>query len=152
MYCCEEKPAARFVKVATIPFGCLSHLNGTKGKVCQSCLAASLRAQLDSKTFLDIGCPQCSNAWEARSIQRLMGAKDRRRYSLLNDMARSRTYKLSEELAPDERTMNDLLERGARQCPWCQYLFVKLGGWSGDAVSEPALTCALSRWLQCYDL
>nr|POE94538.1 hypothetical protein CFP56_16778 [Quercus suber] len=131
MYCCEEKPVKQFCKLSLLPYECRRHLNGTAGRVCKTCLRASLGAQLDSKALLDIGCPQCSVTWPSGRIKLLVNGRDRKRYRSLDERARTRVYKLTGEMAPDELTTSDLLKRGARQCPWCQYIFIKLGGKCG---------------------
>lgn len=128
IYCCERKPSGRFVKTSVVPYGCSPHLVGKDSKVCRACIESSLSAQLDSKPLLDVGCPQCSIAWESGNIKALVHARDRRRYRQLDEMAQKRTFQPSEAELPDGLTMKDLLDRGARQCPWCRILFVKLGG------------------------
>ena len=57
-YCYESKPPSAFVHESDIPTNCIPHLSGSLG-VCQACMNSALKAQLQSKPLLDIGCPTC---------------------------------------------------------------------------------------------
>ncbi|KAK3629989.1 hypothetical protein LTR56_017748 [Elasticomyces elasticus] len=124
-YCYEHKEAKDFVKGTFLPWTCQFHLTGSN-KVCTLCLQASISAQLDSKTLIDIGCPQCGAAWEPEDVRMLAGPKDSKRLKSMDAAAQKRVL-VPPEL-PDSITMDDLLNRGVRACPGCLFPFLKVGG------------------------
>jgi len=126
-YCYEQKLAKELVAASVLPWSCQAHLTGPN-KVCKRCLEAALSAQLDCKTLLDVGCPQCGTAWEPADIRVLVSSADKKRLRELDSGARSEVYVPQPDELPDQSTMNDMLKRGARLCPFCRYPFVKLGG------------------------
>jgi len=124
-YCKEQKLAKDLVIGALLPWACQAHLTAPN-QVCALCLEAALSAQLDCKPLLAVGCPHCGTAWEPEEVKTFVGAKDRKRLRELDAVAQTQVYVPAE--LPDQPTLDDMLARGVRLCPFCRFPFVKLGG------------------------
>lgn len=121
--CCEQKLVKAFGKPKEIPYDCRSHLRST----CKRCVTLSLRAQLDSKPVLAVGCPQCTAPWTKHYLMALLAPKDGKRYQRLDADAQRRAFVPAKHDMPEPPTLDLLLETGARLCPWCQFPFIKDG-------------------------
>ena len=110
-YCFENKREHEFVSTATVPYSCRHHLSLTN-RVCKTCMESSLRAQLDSKPILEVGCPQCGEAWDLDELQFLVGVKNQKRLRYLDRLARDRVLVPAD--LPDGATVDMLLSKGAR--------------------------------------
>ena len=124
-YCYEQKLGKELVAGTLLPWSCQAHLTGPN-QVCSACLETALSTQLDCKTLLDVGCPQCGTAWEPEDIKLLVSSRDKKRLDGLDTAAKTQVYVPSE--MPDQWTLSDMLARGTRCCPFCRYPFIKLGG------------------------
>ena len=125
-YCCEIKFTARFFLPKAVRKTCRDHLS-VRNAVCRDCVKTSVKAQLHSKPLMDVGCPECGQAWSDAELRQILGRKERKkRFDRLNLLAKSQAYVPSE--MPDKETMDMILEKGARLCPWCRWPFIKAGG------------------------
>ena len=111
-FCCEPRPRSQFSTETEIPSNCQSHLSEAESRCCISCLKESLRAQLDLKHFLKIGCPGCGVAWGAELVRKLMDPTDRDKLDKLELISKEPEY--TQEELPDGLTTELLLRKGAR--------------------------------------
>lgn len=124
-YCYEHKRDQEFVARSAIPYSCQFHFTNLY-HVCKACMDASIAAQLESKPLIEVGCPQCGVAWDPDDLKMLIGPKNAKRFRQLDRLAREQVLVPAD--LPDGASLDMLLAKGTRFCPWCKWAFVRTGG------------------------
>lgn len=135
-YCFESRLEKHFQTITILPRDCHGHLS----TVCRKCIRRTLEAQLGFRPLLEVGCPSCRVPWTGHTLRKILGFKGKKRFKELDILAKQQT--LTPIDLPEAATLDEMLERGTRFCPWCP--FVKEGGCDSITCKFPgAPSCPL---------